>query len=131
PKAQKAKKQEKGAKTSGSRKGDKGKVNADKGSGSQKEKSAPYNLNLEGISRNPVMQPLPENMSNYDATVTLRFEVTPQGRVVNIIPLHRSGNPEVDQEVINTLKKWRFSQLPSRAPQENQTGTITFRFVLH
>lgn len=131
PKARKAKDQEKGAKTSGSREGDTGEVDADQGSGSQKEKSAPYNLNLQGISRNPVVQPLPQNMSNYDATVTLRFQVTPQGRVTNIIPLHRSGNPELDQEVINTLKKWRFSRLPSKAPQENQTGTITFRFVLH
>jgi TonB family protein len=131
PKAQKAKKQKKGAQKSGSKKGTKGKANADEGSGSQKDKSAPYNLNIKGINRNPVHQPLPGSISNYNATVTLRFEVTPQGRVTNIIPIHKSGDPQVDREVIKTLKGWRFSRLPSNAPQENQTGTITFHFVLH
>src|SRR5699024_8571721 len=82
PKAQQAKKQKEGAKKSGSQKGTKGK-NADQGRGNQKQKSAPYNLNIEGIHRKPVVQPLPENASNYDATVTLKFEVTPEGKVVN------------------------------------------------
>lgn len=131
PKARQAEERKKGAQTGGSPKGTTGKVNADQGTGSQKQKSAPYNLNLEGISRNPVVRPLPDNISNYEATVTLRFEVTPDGRVTNIIPLHKSGNPKVDQEVINTLKQWQFSSLPPNVPQKNQVGTITFHFVLH
>jgi protein TonB len=131
PKAQRAKKQKEGAQKSGSKKGNTGKTNGDEGQGSQKKKSAPYNLNIKGINRNPVQQPLPRSISNYNATVTLRFEVTPQGHVVDIIPIHKSGDPRVDREVIQTLKKWQFSRLPANAPQENQTGTITFHFVLH
>jgi protein TonB len=131
PRARQAQKQKEGAQKSGSKKGKTGKENGDQGQGSQKKKSAPYNLNIKGINRNPVQQPLPQSISNYNATVTLRFEVTPKGRVTNIIPLHKSGDPRVDQEVIQTLKEWRFSRLPANAPQENQTGTITFHFVLH
>ncbi|HYW35732.1 MAG TPA: TonB family protein [Balneolaceae bacterium] len=130
PKAQQANKRKKGAKKSGDKKGTKGK-NADEGTGNQKQKSAPYDLNINGINRQPVVKPLPKNSSNYNATVKLKFEVTPDGKVVNIIPLHKSGNPAVDRNAIQTLRSWRFSKLPSDAPKQNQTGTITFHFVLH
>ncbi len=130
PKARQAEEQQQGAQTSGDTQGTTGDVDADQGVGNEQQKSAPFNLNIEGIDRNPLTQPLPENTASYEATITLRFEVTPDGRVTNIIPIRKSGSPEIDREVISTLNSWRFSRLPSDVPQQNQTGTITFRFVL-
>lgn len=130
PKAKKAEKQQQGAETSGDTEGRQGKVDADQGVGNEKDKAAPFNLNIEGLNRDPLMQPIPENTTGVQATITLRFEVTPDGRIVNIIPLRKSGSPEIDGEVIRTLNSWRFSRLPTGVPQQNQTGTITFRFVL-
>lgn len=130
PKAKQAETQQQGAENSGDEQGNKGRVNADQGTGNEVEKAAPFNLNIEGINRDPLVKPIPDNSSGYEATVTIRFDVTPDGRVTNIIPIRKSGNPEIDSEVIRTLNSWRFSRLPSNVPQQNQTGTITFRFVL-
>jgi len=131
PKTQQAEKQQQGAETSGDVKGTTGKVDADQGVGNQKEKAAPFNLNIEGIDRDPLVQPLPSNNGGYQGTLILKFEVTPGGRVTNIIPLRKSGSPEIDREVISTINNWRFSRLPSEAPQQNQKGIITFRFVVN
>lgn len=91
--------------------------------------SSPYDLKWEGdLDRAPMVQSLPENTSNYEAVVTVRFEVRPNGTVGRIIPLKKM-NPELEREVMSTLRTWRFSRLPSGAPQETQWGTITFRFV--
>jgi periplasmic protein TonB len=76
-----------------------------------------------------MQQPLPVNRTNQEATITVRIEVDPQGNVVRIMPLRRM-NPELEREVMQTLRSWRFSRLPSGVPQEVQYGTITFRFVL-
>lgn len=95
----------------------------------KKEKSAPYELNWEGdIERNPMVQPLPDNTTDSEATVTIRFEVKPDGSIGRIVPLKKM-NPELEREVTRTLRSWRFSQLPSGVPQQSQWGTITFRFV--
>lgn len=40
-----------------------------------------------------------------------------------------SGYPDLDQTVVNALKKWRFAPLPKNVVQETQWGIITFRFV--
>lgn len=40
-----------------------------------------------------------------------------------------SGYPDLDQVVINAIKKWRFAPLPSNVVQETQWGVVTFRFV--
>jgi TonB family protein len=130
PKTKRAETQQQGAENSGDKEGNQGKINADQGTGNEVEKAAPFNLNIEGISRDPLVKPIPDNAAGYEATITIRFEVTPEGRVTNIIPLRKSGSPEIDREVITTLNSWRFSRLPSNVPQQNQTGTITFRFVL-
>lgn len=129
PKAQQAEVQQEGAKTSGTLEGSEGALDADQGKGNEKEKSAPYNLNLEGLSRDPLTQPMPTNDAGIEATIKLRFEVTPTGKLVNIIPVKKSGNPALDRQVIQILSRWHFSRLPSNVPQENQTGTITFSFV--
>lgn len=130
PKTEKDEVQKEGAKTSGDKQGNTGEVDADQGTGNQKEKSAPYELKWEGdIERNPMIQPLPDNTTDSEATITIRFEVKPDGTIGRIIPLKKM-NPELEREVMSTLRSWRFSRLPSGAPQQSQWGTITFRFVL-
>ncbi len=130
PKARQAETRQQGAQSSGDPEGTEGALDADQGTGNEKEKAAPFNLNIEGLSRDPLVQPLPENEVGVEATITLRFEVTPAGDVVNIIPLHKSGNPSLDRQTIQILSNWQFSQLPANVPQQNQTGTITFHFVV-
>lgn len=130
PKTEEDEVQQQGAETSGDERGNTGQRNADQGTGNEQEKSAPYELSWEGdIERNPVVQPLPENTSDVEATITIRFEVKPDGTVGRIIPLKKM-NAELEREVIRTLRSWRFSRLPSGVPQQSQWGTITFRFVL-
>lgn len=130
PKTQQAETQQEGAETSGDVDGNTGELNADQGTGNETEKSAPYELNWEGdLERAPMVQPLPENNSDIEATITIRFEVKPNGTIGRLIPL-RKMNPELEREVIRTLRSWRFSRLPTGVPQQSQWGTITFRFVL-
>lgn len=130
PKTQQAETQQEGAETSGDEEGNTGELNADQGTGNETEKSAPYELNWEGdLERAPMVQPLPENNSDIEATITIRFEVRPNGTIGRLIPL-RKMNPELEREVFRTLREWRFSRLPSGVPQQSQWGTITFRFVL-
>lgn len=118
-----------GAEESGDEDGARGEINSDQGIGNDEDKTSPYELKWEGdLDRAPMVQPLPENTSNSEAVISVRFEVRPDGTVGRIIPL-RKMNPELEREVMSTLKNWRFSRLPGGAPQQTQWGTITFRFV--
>lgn len=118
-----------GAKESGDEEGARGDINSDQGIGNDEDKTSPYELSWEGdLDRSPMVQPLPENASNTEAVITVRFEVRPDGTVGRIIPLKKM-NPELEREVMSTLRTWRFSRLPNRVPQQAQWGTITFRFV--
>lgn len=119
-----------GVEDSGDEEGAAGDPNVDQGPGNTPDKSAPYDLQWEGeLNRSPMVQPLPENQTNEEAVITIRFEVHPDGSLGRVIPLKKM-NPELEREVMRTLRSWRFSRLPSGAPQEPQWGTITFRFVL-
>ncbi|WP_372634171.1 TonB family protein [Fodinibius sp.] len=119
-----------GAESSGDPQGRTGDIQSDQGTGNEQEKSAPYELEWEGdVDRSPMVQPLPENPTDLEATLTIRFEVKPDGTIGRIIPLKKM-NPELEREVLRTLRSWRFSRLPSGVPQQAQWGTITFRFVL-
>lgn len=130
PKTEEGPEKKEGAETSGSERGNTGEENADQGTGSEKDKSAPYELEWEGdIERTPMVRPLPDNTTNREAVITVRFEVKPNGRVGRIQPL-RKMNPELEREVMQTLRSWRFSDLPGGVPQNSQWGIITFRFVL-
>lgn len=130
PKTRKDEVQQEGAETSGDTEGNEGAVDADQGTGNEPEKSAPYELKWDGdIERAPMVQPLPENTADLEATITIKFEVKPDGTIGRIVPL-RKMNPELEREVMRTLRNWRFSGLPSGVPQQSQWGTITFRFVL-
>ncbi|HET8865271.1 MAG TPA: energy transducer TonB [Gracilimonas sp.] len=92
------------------------------------EKRSFYELKWEGdINRKPIAQPLPKNISNSEALITVRFVVKPDGKVGRIIPL-RKMNPELEREVISTLKDWLFSKLPEDDLQKDHWVTITFKF---
>lgn len=91
--------------------------------------SAPYELRWEGnTERDPMVQPLPQNTTNIEGIISVRFQVKPNGSVGLIIPLKKMDQ-ELEKEVQRTLRSWKFSKLPSNMPQQAQWGTITFRFV--
>jgi len=65
----------------------------------------------------------------FDSRVALRFRVNASGRVLHGIVLEvSSGYPSFDRKVMNALKKWIFSKLPSSRSNEVQEGVITFNF---
>jgi periplasmic protein TonB len=130
PAAQEAEQVTEGVEESGDVRGARGDPNVDQGIGHTPDRSAPYDLQWEGeLNRSPMVQPLPTNRTNEEAVISIRFEVHPDGSLGRVIPL-RKMNPELEREVMRTLRSWRFSRLPSGVPQEPQWGTITFRFVL-
>ena len=130
PKTEEDEQVQEGVAESGDELGVEGDVNVDQGTGTSPDRSAPYDLQWEGeLDRSPMVQPLPENPTNIEATITVRFEVNPDGSLGRVFPL-RKMNPELEREVMRTLRSWRFSRLPAGVPQEPQWGTITFRFVL-
>lgn len=130
PQRQEAEEVTEGVEESGDVRGTRGDPNADQGIGNNPDRSAPYDLKWEGeLNRNPMVQPLPENSTNEEAVITIRFQVNPDGSLGRVVPLKKM-NPELEREVMRTLRSWRFSRLPSGVPQEPQWGTITFRFVL-
>jgi protein TonB len=99
----------------------------DPGEGASEQASAPYNI--EGLDRNPEFAPLPAYTEQVNARIRVRITVNPEGRIVRRIPLIK-GNPKLEAAVMDALQRWRFNALPPGAPQENQTGTITFTFRL-
>jgi protein TonB len=89
--------------------------------------AAPYSI--EGLSRTPIATPLPSN-PGAAGTVRVRVIVAPDGSVSQTIPLTRGGNAALDRAALNAVRAWRFAALPPAAPQEDQQGTVTFRFTL-
>lgn len=113
--------------STGDPEGGEGETTGDAGEGVTETQSAPFSI--EGLNRTPVTAPVPPYAEKVNAVIRVRVTVDPQGRVVGRIPLIK-GNPTLEAAVMETLREWRFNALPSNAPQENQTGTITFRFRL-
>ncbi len=107
--------------------GDSSDNEGDSGDGVADQKTAPFDI--EGLNRVPVVTPLPAYNAQVTAVIAVRITVDPQGRVVVRIPL-RKGDPQLEKAVMDALQRWRFNALPPNAPQENQTGVITFRFLL-
>ena len=130
PESREAEQVQEGVTESGDERGTRGDVDVDQGTGTNPDRSAPYNLEWEGeLDRTPMVQPLPSNQTNEEAVITIRFEVRPDGSIGRVIPRVKM-NPELEREVMRTLRSWRFSRLPAGVPQEAQWGVITFRFVL-
>ena len=63
------------------------------------------------------------------AIIRLKFEVFPNGTIGDIIPLQK-GNTMLENNSINTLKKWQFNPLEKAAPQVIQEGIIAFVYRL-
>lgn len=99
----------------------------DPGSGAQEDASAPYDI--EGLDRDPQFAPLPQYAEQVNARIQVQITVNPDGRIVRRVPLMK-GNPRLETAVMEALQRWQFNALPPGAPQENQTGTITFTFRL-
>lgn len=65
-----------------------------------------------------------------EAAVVLQFTVLPDGTVKNTIVVQRtSGYPQLDEEAIKALRKWKFVALPDDENRE-EVGFITFNFSL-
>ncbi|MEO0142726.1 MAG: TonB family protein [candidate division WOR-3 bacterium] len=63
--------------------------------------------------------------------VKIRVDVNPDGSVRENVRIEvSSGYPDLDQTVVNSIKKWLFAPLPKDVVQEVQWGIITFKFVL-
>lgn len=66
-----------------------------------------------------------------EADVSLKFFVTPAGRVTNDVSvLTTSGFIELDMLCIEHIKKWTFIPLSAQEEQQKQWGIITMRFRL-
>ena len=112
---------------SGSVNGNAGAEEGTQGKGADEEKTAPFQI--EGLNRTPVRVVRPVYTDKVNVTIRVRVTVNPKGEIVQQIPLLK-GNPQLEQSVLKALQGWRFNPLPPNAPQENQTGTVTFRFRL-
>ncbi|MBO6576358.1 MAG: TonB family protein [Rhodothermales bacterium] len=97
------------------------------GEGQEETRRAPFSI--EGLNRQAVQTILPTYAEQVNAVIRVRITVAPSGRVTRRIPLIK-GNPALEQAVMNALLNWRFNPLPPNAPQEDQTGVVTFRFQL-
>ena len=99
----------------------------DEGDSNEAQRASPFQI--EGLNRAPVYTPLPVYSEQVNAIIQVRIVVDPQGRIIRRIPLLK-GNANLEKAVMDALLRWRFNRLPLNAPQENQTGQVTFRFTL-
>ena len=104
-----------------------GTTDDDPGDDETDERTAPYDI--EGLDRDPQFAPMPVYDEQVNATVRIHITVDPQGNIIRRVPLQR-GSPALDNAVMDALDRWSFNALPPGAPQENQTGIITFTFRL-
>ncbi len=122
--------EQRGEEETGDIRGIRGRPDVDQGTGTDPIRSAPFQLDWEGdVDRAPLVQPMPNYLEQTEAVISVRFEVRPDGTVGRLQPIIKA-NPELEREVMRTLRTWRFSRLPANMPQESQYGTVTFRFVL-
>ena len=112
---------------SGSVDGNAGAEEGAQGDAADETKTAPFQI--EGLNRTPVRVVRPLYSEKVNVTIRVRVTVNPRGEIIHQIPLLK-GNPNLEQSVLKALQGWRFNPLPPNVPQENQTGTITFRFRL-
>lgn len=124
--------EQEGARESGDIRGIRGRVDAAQGASQSPVRASPIDLVWDGdFERESITQPLPSNEFGVDAIITVRFEVRPDGTINRVVPVRRSGQPELERVVMRTVQTWQFRSLPSSVPQESQWGTVTFRFVMN
>ncbi|HSC78680.1 MAG TPA: energy transducer TonB, partial [Candidatus Acidoferrales bacterium] len=80
-----------------------------------------------------VSQPMPANLRLKSGDVwkgrpTVSFNVTEKGKVQKLKLLKSSGIPDIDREVLRTVRKWKYKPEPGCQPVEvEMTITIDFR----
>ena len=80
-----------------------------------------------------VIPPFPRwaKMQGISATISLNFTVMENGVVKeNVIVNRTSGSLQWDKIVIAALKNWQFVPLDNKGIREDQSGVITFQFIL-
>ncbi|MCB1195974.1 energy transducer TonB [bacterium] len=91
----------------------------------QQNEHLQYTLSELDDSRQPLVTVFPENFV-HSRPVYLRFSIDISGKVRFVLLEKSSGNPMVDQQYINALKRWAFS--PMKRPHDTQQnwGRIIF-----
>lgn len=71
---------------------------------------------------------LPEakNAGSGRVILKFRFTIRPDGSVAKVFPIMK-GNPDLELEAMNLLRKWRFEKLPRTDDQVDQKVEISFR----
>ncbi len=73
--------------------------------------------------------PLPKITAEHSVQIKLKFWVTPNGIVDQIIPIVRGGT-KMESVAIRFLKGWKFEPLPAEVKQERQWGILTVKFLV-
>jgi colicin import membrane protein len=67
---------------------------------------------------------------NLDLTVTVRFQVLPDGSVKSGAVIQKtSGFPDIDSRALKALSRWRFQPVPAKSGTAEVWGRVTFRFT--
>lgn len=97
------------------------------GTGTDEGGSSGFSVSgLDG--RRLVRSAKPTNDEGVTVTLVAEIVVAPNG-TVRFGRWVRRGNPVLQRETEAVIARWRYAALPAAAPQNPQTGTITFRFV--
>lgn len=79
-------------------------------------------------SRRVVFKPPLPTKSKAEGEIELKFWVFSDGTVGRIVAL-KKGNPQLEEEAIRYLKKWKFNPLLNKT-QKEEWGIIPLRFIL-
>ena len=94
----------------------------------KKEETNSYIIAWEtNLPRTPIKQVLPKNVINFEGSITVRFEVNPNGTIGLVKRVHEM-EPMFEREILKALRGWRFEKLPNTTNQTGQWGSITFYF---
>jgi colicin import membrane protein len=92
-----------------------------------------YSLDGPVGSRRVLRRPVPSSPDwvgtrGLDLTVTVRFQVMPDGTVKpGAVIKKTSGFPDIDQRALKALRQWRFESVPDGGAEV--WGRVTFRFT--
>ncbi len=73
--------------------------------------------------------PLPKIVAEHSVQIRLKFWVTPNGVVDQVVPIERGGT-HIESVAIRFLKEWKFEPLPAEVRQERQWGILTVKFLV-
>ena len=99
---------------------------------SRKKNTSNVKLNIEGpvTERKILSKPLPPRVtSEHTIRIKLKFWVTPNGIVDQILPIER-GDTKLESTAIRYLKKWKFDPLSPNLKQDRQWGILTVKFLV-